>query len=97
MGVLPDHTPHDRIDTRPIGSAYRWPVVLLPGGILPAQPAYGALLAELGNAVDAHAKDLEMYAAETVPPPGYSLETEIEGIRRVAEDAGFETFPLVGY
>ena len=30
-----------------------WPVVLLPGGILPAQPAYAALLAELGDAVDA--------------------------------------------
>ncbi len=76
---------------------HRWPVVLLPGGILPAQPAYQALLAELGEAVDARAKDLEMYAGATVPPPGYSLETEVEGIRRVADDAGFETFHLVGY
>jgi pimeloyl-ACP methyl ester carboxylesterase len=74
-----------------------WPVVLLPGGILPAQPAYEALLAELGDAVHARAKDLEMYAGEIVPPPGYSLETEVEGIRRVADDAGFETFHLVGY
>jgi len=76
---------------------HRWPVVLLPGGILPAQPAYGALLAELGDEVDARAKDLEMYAGETVPPPGYSLATEVEGIRRVADDAGFGTFHLVGY
>jgi pimeloyl-ACP methyl ester carboxylesterase len=74
-----------------------WPIVLLPGGILPAQPAYQALLAELGDDVDARAKDLEMYAAETVPPPGYSLETEVEGIRRLADSAGFETFHLVGY
>jgi hypothetical protein len=37
--------------------------------------------AELGDAVDARAKELEMYAGETVPPPGYSLETEVEGIR----------------
>jgi pimeloyl-ACP methyl ester carboxylesterase len=78
-------------------SARRWPIILLPGGILPAQPAYGALLAELGEGVDARAKDLEMYAGETVPPPGYSLETEVEGIGRVADEAGFETFHLVGY
>ena len=76
---------------------HSWPVVLLPGGILPAQPAYQALLTELGEAVEARTKDLEMYAGETVPPPGYSLETEVEGIRRLAADAGFETFHLVGY
>lgn len=74
-----------------------WPVVLLPGGILPAQPAYQALLAELGNDVDARVKDLEMYLGEAIPPSGYSLQTEVEGIRRVADDAGFETFHLVGY
>lgn len=74
-----------------------WPVVLLPGGILPAQPAYQALLAELGNDVDARAKDLEMYLGEAIPPSGYSLQTEVEGIRRVADDTGFETFHLVGY
>lgn len=75
----------------------RWPVILLPGGILPARPAYEALLAELGDEVNARTKDLEMYAGETVPPPGYSLETEVEGILRTAADAGFETFHLVGY
>lgn len=74
-----------------------WPVILLPGGILPARPAYEALLGELGDEVDARAKDLEMYAGSTVPPPGYSLETEVEGILRTAVDAGFETFHLVGY
>ena len=73
------------------------PIVLLPGGILPAQPAYQALLAELGDDVDARAKDLEMYSGETIPPPNYSLETEVEGIRRLADGAGFETFHLVGY
>ena len=74
-----------------------WPVILLPGGILPAQPAYSALLAELGDEVDAHTKDLEIYAGEVIPPPGYSLETEVEGIRRLADRTGFETFHLVGY
>jgi pimeloyl-ACP methyl ester carboxylesterase len=74
-----------------------WPVILLPGAILPAELAYPALLAELGADVDARPKDLEMYAGPTIPPPGYSLATEVEGIRRVADDAGFGTFHLVGY
>ena len=74
-----------------------FPVILLPGGILPAQPAYEALLGELGDEVDARAKDLEMYSGDVVPPPGYSLETEVEGISRLADGAGFETFHLVGY
>ncbi|MBA2380872.1 MAG: alpha/beta hydrolase, partial [Chloroflexi bacterium] len=74
----------------------RWPVVLLPGGVLPAEAAYAGLLAALGD-VDARAKDLEIYSGETVPPPGYSLETEVEGVRRFADEAGFGTFHLVGY
>jgi pimeloyl-ACP methyl ester carboxylesterase len=74
-----------------------WPVILLPGAILPAGLAYPSLLAELGADADARPKDLEMYAGPTVPPPGYSLATEVEGIRRVADDAGFETFHVVGY
>lgn len=93
--------PLDRADQGrefdPVTRKHPWPVILLPGGILPAQPAYQALLAELGEAVDARTKDLEMYAGTAVPPPGYSLETEVEGIRRLADGAGFETFHLVGY
>jgi len=73
------------------------PVVLLPGSILPAQVAYAALLAEFGDDVDARAKDLEMYAGEVVPPPGYGLQTEVDGISRFADNAGFDTFHLVGY
>ena len=74
--------------TRGMPPARPWPVVLLPGSILPVQLAYGALLGVLGEDVDARAKDLEMYASETVPPPGYSLATEVEGILRAADDAG---------
>jgi pimeloyl-ACP methyl ester carboxylesterase len=73
-----------------------WQVIFLPGGIMPAGPAYGALLAELGNDVDARAKDLELYAAPE-PPPGWSLATEEAGIARTADEAGFERFHLVGY
>jgi pimeloyl-ACP methyl ester carboxylesterase len=71
-------------------------VILLPGGVMPAGPAYEALLAELGPGVDARAKELEVYAAEE-PPPDYSLATEVAGITRVADDAGFDRFHLVGY
>lgn len=71
-------------------------VVLLPGGVVPAGPAYAALLTELGEEVEALAKDLEVYATDT-PPPGFSLDTEVAGIAHVADQAGFERFHLVGY
>ena len=74
----------------------RTQVILLPGGVLPAGPAYSALLAELGPDVDARPKELEVYAADA-PPPDYSLATEVAGITRVADDAGFDRFHLVGY
>jgi pimeloyl-ACP methyl ester carboxylesterase len=63
---------------------------------MPAGPAYGALLANLGPDVDARAKEVEVYAADA-PPPDYSLATEVAGITRIANEAGFERFHLVGY
>ncbi len=71
-------------------------VVLLPGVVLPAGPAYAALLGALGDRVDAVAKDLEVYAGDQ-PPPDFSLGTEAEGILREADARGFERFHLVGY
>jgi pimeloyl-ACP methyl ester carboxylesterase len=76
--------------------ATRHSVVLLPGGVLPAEPAYAALLGALGDSVDAIAKDLEVYGADE-PPPGYGLETEVEGISREAARHGYDRFHLVGY
>jgi pimeloyl-ACP methyl ester carboxylesterase len=73
-----------------------WPVILLPGSVMPAGPAYGALLAELGAEADAHPKELEVYATDA-PPPDYSLSIEVDGITRVADEAGFDRFHLVGY
>jgi pimeloyl-ACP methyl ester carboxylesterase len=70
--------------------------ILLPGIVLPAPLAYSALLDALGGGVDARAKELEVYADEE-PPPDYGLETELAGILREAESAGFERFHLVGY
>src|SRR5581483_2290620 len=71
-------------------------VILLPGSVLPAGLAYGALIAALGPDVDAVAKDLELYAAD-VPPADYSLDTEVTGVLREADARGWDTFHLVGY
>jgi pimeloyl-ACP methyl ester carboxylesterase len=82
------------IDVRSATMATR--VILLPGGVMPAALAYGALLESLGDDVEAVAKELELYAG-AAPPLDYSLDHEIDGILRTAQDAGFERFHLVGY
>jgi pimeloyl-ACP methyl ester carboxylesterase len=71
-------------------------VILLPGIVLPVEPAYGALIAALGSDVEAVAKDLEVYATPE-PPEDYSLEVEIAGVLREADAHGWERFHLVGY
>src|SRR5262249_2804033 len=71
-------------------------VILLPGSVLPAGPAYGALLEALADRVDAVAKDLEVYATDE-PPAAYGLELEGRGILREADARGFDRFHLLGY
>lgn len=71
-------------------------VILLPGSVLPAQPAYEELIKALGPDVQAVAKDLELYAGDE-PPADWSLDTEVDGVLREAEALGWETFHLVGY
>ena len=70
--------------------------ILLPGAVMPAELAYGALLEALGDDVHAVAKDLEIYA-DAAPPAGYTLQHETDGILRTADAAGFDRFHLVGY
>lgn len=70
--------------------------MLLPGAVLPAQPAYSSLIEALGPDVQAVAKDLELYAGDE-PPPGWSLDTEINGVLREADARGWESFHLGGY
>ena len=70
--------------------------IFLPGAVMPAELAYGALLEALGDDVHAVATDLEMYA-NSKPPLGYTLQHEINGILLTAESAGFDRFHLVGY
>lgn len=71
-------------------------MILLPGGVMPAELAYGALLEALGDDITAVAKELEIYAG-SAPTPGYSLQNEIDGILHTAQSADFERFHLVGY
>jgi pimeloyl-ACP methyl ester carboxylesterase len=71
-------------------------LILIPGGVLPADLAYGALVDALGDEVEAVAKDLEVYADDT-PPEEYSLDTEVAGVVREADARGWERFHLVGY
>lgn len=73
-----------------------YPVVLMPGAILPAAEQYAPLLQALGDRVRPVLHDLEVYAGDT-PPPGYDLSTEIRGLEQAADAAGYDSFHLVGY
>ena len=79
-----------------LNSSEKPPVMFIPGGIMPAELVYGPLLGVIGDQIRPFPKELEVYAAET-PPPGYSLELEVEGIRRVVDDFGLDQFHLVIY
>ena len=65
-----------------------YPVVFLPGGVLPAEPACAALPQVLGKHVDAVTKDLEVYSGDR-PPTDFGLNTEVAGILREANAHGF--------
>jgi pimeloyl-ACP methyl ester carboxylesterase len=71
-------------------------VAFLPGSVLPAQAAYGRLVEVLGSTVDAMVKDLEVYASPQ-PPPAYTLDHEVDGVLRAADQRGWARFHLVGY
>ena len=71
-------------------------MILLPGAVLPADLAYGALIEALRDEVEAVAKDLEVYAGDA-PPVEYSLDTEVAGVVREADARGWERFHLGGY
>jgi pimeloyl-ACP methyl ester carboxylesterase len=45
---------------------------------------------------EAIAKELELYGGHD-PPPDYTLNHEIDGLLRTADEAGFDRFHLVGY
>jgi pimeloyl-ACP methyl ester carboxylesterase len=70
-------------------------VVFLPGVIAPAAKRYAPLLPYLVD-VKPIVKDLEVYRDDT-PPAGYSIVTEVDGVLRVADEAGVERFHLYGH
>src|SRR5262252_6761820 len=71
-------------------------VAFLPGSVLPAQVAYGGLVEELGSDVIPLVKDLEVYASPD-PPADYTLDYEVDGVLREADQRGWDRFHLVGY
>src|SRR5437867_818383 len=71
-------------------------VILLPGSVLPADLAYGSLVAALGSGTDAVVKELEVYATPQAPPD-YTLDLEVGGVLRDADERGWERFHLAGY
>ncbi len=72
------------------------PVVFVPGGVTPVGPSYAPLLQELHSEIEPMLKDLEVYAGDS-PPEDYSMQVEVDGLRRAVDAAGLDTFHLVGY
>ena len=71
-------------------------VILLPGSVLPGELAYGSLIAALGSVADAVVKELEVYATPAAPPD-YTLDHEVDGVLREADERSWERIHLVGY
>jgi pimeloyl-ACP methyl ester carboxylesterase len=69
---------------------------MLPGSVLPAELAYGALVSALGSDVEVVAKELEVYAGDE-PPTDYSLDVEVDGVLREADARRWGRFHLAGY
>ena len=71
------------------------PVLLVPGILTPAADRFGPVLGVLGDEVSPVVKDLEVYRPGR--GPDYTLEHEVRGVLRAADEAGLERFHYVGY
>ena len=71
-------------------------VIALPGGVMPAQIRYASLQATLGDEVEFHWKDLEVYASDE-PPSDYSIEKELAALVAFADSLKLRRFHLLGY
>ena len=71
-------------------------LILLPGSVLPAELAYGSLVAALGSDAEVVWKELEVYATAQAPRD-YNLDLEVAGVLRDAAARGWDRFHLVGY
>lgn len=72
------------------------PFVVFVSSTTPAEITYGPLLGVVGGEVRGIPKDLEVCAGDT-PPSDYEFDMEVEGIRRVTDEAGEESVHLVGF
>lgn len=70
--------------------------VFLPGILMPAFLRYEPVRRELGDTRVTLTKELEVYAA-AAPPADYSIESEVEGIDRFADEQGLDRFHLYGH
>src|SRR5260370_3317414 len=75
-------------------SDQRRAVIMLPGGVLPAELAYKDLIQQLGPQNYVVAKELEIYSTPD-PPANYGLNVEVAGILRAADQANFERLHLL--
>jgi pimeloyl-ACP methyl ester carboxylesterase len=78
-----------------IGVAAMTDVLFLPGIIAPAAMRYEALVSHLGD-VNVTLKELEVYR-DDAPPAGYSIQMEVDGIERAANEIGLDRFHIYGH
>ena len=71
-------------------------VIALPGGVMPAAQRYASLAGTVGERVQLHPKDLEVYSGEE-PPPDYSIQMEVEAVARFADSLSLSRFHLLAY
>jgi len=71
-------------------------VMFLPGIVAPASMRYAALLQHFTEPGTAVTKELEIYSSPD-PSPGYSMQSEIDGVTNAADQAGFDRFHLYGH
>src|SRR5262249_24737132 len=71
-------------------------VIAMPGGVNPAELRYRPVQDALGDAVQLHGKDLEVYAGDE-PPARYSIQMEVDALGAFADSLGLERFHLLGY
>src|SRR5881396_2862881 len=74
----------------------RFQAIMLPGSVLPAELAYGSLVAAFGSDAEIVTKELEVYTTDEAPGD-YTLDLEVGGVLRAADARGWQRFHLVGY
>ena len=90
------NAPHMNPSSSATSRAGAVPVIFLPGIVMPAALRYAPLIKELGDSTRPLTKELEVYAAATLPAE-YAIECEVDGISRTADAAGFDRFHLYGH